>query len=103
MNTKPSVRLVKKEKHKGPKPEAEVQFAVDSSRWATSVRSWVTEFQQHRRGESLPAFDSLFKLSTAPRPNRELNRSDNVAEGFFNRTRRRLRRDDPSSSNQHPG
>ena len=68
MNTKPSVRLIKKEKHKKPKPEAEVQFAVDPSRWATAVRSWVTEFQQHRRGESLPAFDSLFKaLRVRPR------------------------------------
>jgi len=103
MNTKPIVRLVKKEEHKDPEPETEVQFAVDPGRWSKAVRSWVTEFQQHRRDESVPAFDGLFRLSTAPRPNREHKRSDNVAEGFFNRTRRRFRRDDPSSSNQHPG
>ena len=78
MNTKPSVRLVKKQERKGSEPQAEVQFAVDPNRWSTAVQSWVSEFQQHRRGESLPAFDSLFKISSAPQPNRERNRTDVV-------------------------
>ena len=61
MITKSSVKLIKKEKREAPEVQAEIEFAVEPNRWATAVRSWVTEFQQHRRGESLPAFDSLFK------------------------------------------
>ena len=61
MNTEASFKLIKKEERKGPEPQAEVEFAVDPNRWSTAVQSWVSEFQQHRRGESLPAFDSLFK------------------------------------------
>ena len=63
MNTKLSVRLIKKKDRKGPGPQAEVESAVDPNRWSTAVRSWVIEFQQDRRGESLPAFDSLFKVA----------------------------------------
>ena len=61
MATKSPVKLIKKEKREAPEVQAEIEFAVEPNRWATAVRSWVTEFQQHRRGESLPAFDSLFK------------------------------------------
>ena len=61
MNTKQSVKLIKKHERNGPKLRATVELAVDPNRWSTAVRSWVVEFQQHRRGESLPAFDSLFK------------------------------------------
>jgi hypothetical protein len=35
--------------------------AARPNRWSTAVRSWVVEFQQRDRNESLPAFDSLFK------------------------------------------
>lgn len=55
MNTEPS-----EEVRPEPEPQAEVEFAVDLNRWSTAVQSWVSEFQQHH-GESLPAFDSLFK------------------------------------------
>jgi hypothetical protein len=61
MNTKSPVKLIKKEKREAPEVQAEVEFADDPNRWSTAVRSWVSEFQQHRRDESLPAFDSLFK------------------------------------------
>jgi hypothetical protein len=61
MSTEPSVKLVKKEQRKGSELQAEVECAVDLNRWSTAVQSWVREFQTHRRGESLPAFDSLFK------------------------------------------
>ena len=57
MNTEPS----KEEERQDPEPQAEVEFAVDPNRWSTAVHSWVNEFQQHRRGESLPAFDNLVK------------------------------------------
>ena len=61
MSTEPSVKLVKKKQRKGSEPQAEVEGIVDPNRWSTAVQSWVREFQKHRRGESLPAFDSLFK------------------------------------------
>ncbi len=60
MDTEPSVKVIKKEKREAPEVQADVKFAVDPNRWSTAVQAWVSEFQQHRRGESLPAFDSLF-------------------------------------------
>jgi len=60
MNTKPLVRLIKKVERKDAKIRAEIKSAAKPNRWPTTVRSWVIEFQQ-RRGESPPAFDSLFK------------------------------------------
>jgi hypothetical protein len=61
MNTKPSVKLIKKEERRGPGIQAQVELAADPKKWSTSVLSWVNEFQKHRRRESLPPFDSLFK------------------------------------------
>jgi len=61
MNTKPLVKLVKKAEPKTPEVQTQARFFIDSNRWSTAVRSWVSEYQQDRRGESLPAFDSLFK------------------------------------------
>jgi len=69
MNTKAPVKLIKKEKPKGPEIRAEVESAAGPNRWSAAVRSWVVDFQQHRRGESLPAFDSLFKTAL-PQPGR---------------------------------
>jgi hypothetical protein len=57
MDTEPS----KEEERQDPEPQAEVEFAVDPNKWSIAVRSWVSEFQQHRHGESPPAFNSLFK------------------------------------------
>jgi hypothetical protein len=61
MNIKSLVKLLKKAERETPVVLAETRFFVDPNRWSTAVRSWVREFQQHRRGESLPAFDGLFK------------------------------------------
>jgi hypothetical protein len=59
--TRAAARLVKKEHHKVPKIQATIESAVDPKEWSTSVKSWVSEFQQNRSEESLQAFDSLFK------------------------------------------
>ena len=61
MNTTRAVKLIKNGKHKDPEVQPAVESAVDPNRWSKSVRSWVVEFQERDRGESLPAFDSLFK------------------------------------------
>jgi hypothetical protein len=62
MNTKPSVKVIKKdEEGKVPEPQAKVELSIDPNRWSKAVQSWVSEFQKHRRGEILPAFDGLFK------------------------------------------
>jgi hypothetical protein len=61
MDTKPAVKLIKNQERKGPDIQAKGEVAVDPNRWSTAVRSWVVEFQQNRRSESLPAFDNLFK------------------------------------------
>ena len=57
MNAEPS----KEEEREDPEPQAEIESPVDPNRWSPAVRSTVSEFQEHRHGESLPAFDSLFK------------------------------------------
>jgi hypothetical protein len=61
MNTMRSVKLIKNGERKVPEIQAKVESAADPNRWPTAVQSWVSEFQQHRRGEILPAFNSLFK------------------------------------------
>ena len=61
MNTERAVKLTKKDERKGPEPQARGQCAANPNRWSKAVQSWVSEFQKHRRDESLRAFDSLFK------------------------------------------
>lgn len=51
----------KEDERQDPEPQAEIEFPLDPNRWSTAVQTWVSDFQQHRHGESLPAFDSLFK------------------------------------------
>ena len=60
MNTKPIVKLIKKAEREAPEIQTEIE-SEGPNRWSTAVRSWVSEFQEDQRGESLPAFDSLFK------------------------------------------
>jgi len=55
-----SVRVIKQHK-RFPRRTAKVERAAGPNNWSKSVRSWVAEFQDKDRGESLPAFDSLFK------------------------------------------
>ena len=61
MNKKRSVKLIKNGERKNPRIQAELESAVDPNRWSKAVRGWVGEFQQQQRGETLPAFNSLFK------------------------------------------
>jgi hypothetical protein len=66
MNTEPSVKVIKNGKRRLPEIQIEPESAAGPDRWSTAVRSWVVQFQQNRRGESLPAFDSLFKDALPP-------------------------------------
>lgn len=59
MSNKLPARVIREIERETPE-EAETEFLVDSNKWSRAVRSWVREFQA-RRGEPLPAFDSLFK------------------------------------------
>lgn len=66
MNTKPLIRLIKKEQRQGPEIPTGLECVAGPNKWSKAVLSWVTEFQEHRSGESLPAFDSLFKALPEP-------------------------------------
>ena len=60
MNASRSVKLIKG----GQRKSARIQLSAAPSgpnRWSTAVRSWVVEFQERDRNETLPAFNSLFK------------------------------------------
>ena len=59
MNTKSPVRHIKNAERRVLEIQDEV--APGPNRWSTAVRSWVAEFRERDRSESLPAFDSLFK------------------------------------------
>lgn len=61
MNPKPLVKLIKNRKRKASELHAEVESTDGPNRWSIAVRSWVVEFQQNRRDESLRALDCLFK------------------------------------------
>jgi hypothetical protein len=56
---KAKVRLIKKEDRNAPAPPAEAVAGADQKEWSTSVKDWVSEFQD-RRDEALVPFDSLF-------------------------------------------
>jgi hypothetical protein len=61
MNTNSSVKLVKKAKPKNPAIQTEVEVVDNPNRWSRAVQSWISEFRQDRRAETMPAFNSLFK------------------------------------------
>jgi hypothetical protein len=61
MNTKPIVKLIKKQERKRLEFRSPVELVFGPDQWSKVVRSWVSEFQQQRRGPSLAAFNSLFK------------------------------------------
>lgn len=61
MNTKPAVKVIKDKERRVPKIQVKAGSAAGPNRWSTAVRSWIAEFQQRDRDESLPAFDRLFK------------------------------------------
>lgn len=55
-----SVKLIKNDK--ALEPPAKIQLAINpKNKWSKEVKTWMSEFQNHRRGEPLPAFDRLFK------------------------------------------
>ena len=61
-------RLIKRIKHAERKKgrEIPVELAINPKRWSSAVRSWIVEFQERERDESLPAFDSLFEDASSP-------------------------------------
>jgi hypothetical protein len=63
MNTKRSIKLIKKEDRTARTPEAEARITADPVSMSKAVKSWVSEFQKDREHESLSAFDSLFNYS----------------------------------------
>ena len=69
MNTKRSVKLIKRHERVPRQRRSTIKLAAGPNRWSTAVRSWVVEFQERDRGETLPAFDSLFK-DGLPQPER---------------------------------
>ena len=66
MTTVRSIKLIKNFDRKHRKIKIAVELAVNPNRWSTAVRSWIVEFQERDRTESLPAFDSLFKDTPSP-------------------------------------
>ena len=60
MNTKPSIKLIKREDLNRVKIRAKRELVASSTLWSSAVRSWVIA-QRERPVEALPAFDSLFK------------------------------------------
>lgn len=61
MDLQRAVKIIKNGKRKVPAKQPTAECAAGPNRWSTSVKSWVSEFQKHRRDDRLPAFDSLFK------------------------------------------
>jgi hypothetical protein len=54
------VKIIKRAERETPAVPTEVEAEEDPNKWSSTVRSWVTEFQDDQRDESPPAFDSLF-------------------------------------------
>lgn len=56
-----AIKLIKNAERKIPETRSRIKFGDRRNRLPEGVRSWVIEFKRTRRGESLIAFDSLFK------------------------------------------
>jgi len=61
MKTARSAKLIKKANRKDRRRPIAVKSTPNRNRWSTAVRSWIVDFKDRDRSESLPAFDSLFK------------------------------------------
>jgi hypothetical protein len=59
------IKLIKNTERKVPETRS-IKAATRRDRSSQGVRSWVVEFKKTRRGESLLAFDSLFRDATLP-------------------------------------
>ena len=62
MNEK--IKVIKKEDRNAPATPVELEASADPREWSTAVKSWVKEFKQDQRDESLGAFNSLFEDPT---------------------------------------
>ena len=56
-----AIKLIKRVERKVPETRSRIRAAARPDRSPQGVHSWVVEFKKSRRGESLIAFDSLFK------------------------------------------
>jgi len=61
-----AIKLIKHAERKVPHTRSRIKAATGQDRSSQGVRSWVVEFKKTRRGESLIAFDSLFKDALSP-------------------------------------
>jgi hypothetical protein len=61
MKTARSAKLIKRANRKDRRMPIAVKSTPNRNRWSTAVRSWIVDFKDRDRSESLPAFDSLFK------------------------------------------
>src|SRR6185369_14555960 len=65
-NTMRAIKLIKHAERKVPDTPSRIKAATRRDRSSQGIRSWVVEFKKTRRGESLIAFDSLFKDALLP-------------------------------------
>src|ERR1051325_5553994 len=61
-----AIKLIKHAERKVPDTRSMIKAATRQDRLSQGIRSWVVEFKKTRRGESLIAFDSLFKDALLP-------------------------------------
>jgi len=61
-----AIKVIKNAERKVPETRSRIGAAAKPDRSSQWVRSWVVEFKKTRRGESLIAFDSLFKDALLP-------------------------------------
>ena len=61
-----AIKLIKNADRKVPDTRSRIRVATRRDRPSQGVRSWVVEFKKTRRGESLIAFESLFKDAHLP-------------------------------------
>jgi len=61
-----AIKLIKNADRKVPETRSGIRAAARPNRSSQGVRSWIVEFKKTRRGESLIAFDSLFKEALLP-------------------------------------
>ena len=68
MNTKPTIRLIKKAARDLEAPETGGEPDASPNKWSTTVRSWVQQLREKPLAESLPAFERLFKMALIKQP-----------------------------------
>jgi hypothetical protein len=65
-NTMRAIKLIKHAERNASDTQSRIKAATRRDRSSQGVRSWVVEFKKTRQGESLIAFDSLFKDALVP-------------------------------------